>query len=68
MKEVIFLGHVISTKGISMNSRKVEEILKWKRPMNMTEIHSFIGLAGYYQRFIEDFSSIAIPMTQLTQK
>jgi hypothetical protein len=60
---VIFLGHVISTEGISMNPRKVKAILKWKRPTNMIEIHSFIGLARYYQRFIERFSTIAIPMT-----
>ena len=48
-----------------MDPRKVEVVLKWERPTNMTEIQSFLGLAGYYRRFIEGFSTIASPLTKL---
>jgi len=68
LKEVTFLGHVISVDGILVDSRKVEVVLKWERPTNVTEIRSFLGLAGYHRRFIEGFSTIAIPMTRLTRK
>nr|XP_034908137.1 uncharacterized protein LOC118044086 [Populus alba] len=68
LKEVVFLGHVISAEGIIMDPRKVEAVLKWERPTNVTEIRSFLGLAGYYRRFIEGFSTIASPLTKLTRK
>jgi hypothetical protein len=68
LKEVIFLGHIISTEGISVDLRKFEAVLKWKRPTNISELRSFLELAGYYRRFIEGFSTIAILMTWLTQK
>jgi len=55
LQEVVFLGHVISTEGILVNPRKVEAVLKWERLTNVTEIRSFLGLAGYYRRFIEGF-------------
>jgi hypothetical protein len=48
--------------------KKIEAVLKWERPMNVAEIRSFLGLAGYYRRFLEGFSTIAFPMTQLTRK
>jgi len=51
-----------------VDSRKVEAVLKWERPTNMTEIWSFLGLVGYYRRFIEGFSIIASPLTKLTRK
>ena len=51
-----------------MDPAKVESVLNWKQPKNVSEIHSFLGLAGYYRRFIEDFSRIARPMTQLLKK
>jgi len=47
---------------------KVEAVLNWKKPSTPTEIHSFLGLAGYYRRFIKDFSKIALPLTKLTRK
>ena len=64
----VFLGHVISAEGIFVDPRKVEAVLKWERPTNVTEIRSFLGLAGYYRRFIEGFSTIASPLTKLTRK
>ena len=68
LNEVVFLGHVISKKGISVDPKKIEAVLRWERPTNVTEIRSFLGLAGYYRRFIEGFSTIASPMTRLTRK
>jgi len=63
LNEVVFLGHVISEKGISVDPKKIEAVLKWERPTNVTEICSFLGLAEYYRRFI-----VASPMTRLTRK
>jgi hypothetical protein len=68
LDRVIFLGHVVSAEGIFVDPKKIEAILKWERPTNMTEIRSFLGLAGYYRRFVEGFSAIASPMTKLTRK
>ncbi|CAL8153028.1 unnamed protein product [Prunus armeniaca] len=68
LRQVKFLGHVISNEGISVDSSKVEAVLNWSQPKNILEIRSFLGLAGYYRRFIKDFSRIAAPMTKLTQK
>jgi len=68
MTTVQFLGHVISAQGISVDPSKVEAILKWERPRSATEIRSFVGLAGYYRRFIEGYSKIVAPLTQLTRK
>ncbi|GJT35964.1 putative reverse transcriptase domain-containing protein [Tanacetum coccineum] len=66
--KVQFLGHVIDSKGIHVDPAKIESIKDWASPKSPTEIHQFLGLAGYYQRFIEGFSKIAKPMTKLTQK
>ena len=68
LSEVAFLGHVVTRDGISVDPKKVEAIQDWPRPTSVTEIRSFLGLAGYYRRFIENFSLIAAPMTKLTQK
>ncbi|GKD12066.1 putative reverse transcriptase domain-containing protein, partial [Tanacetum coccineum] len=63
-----FLGHVVNRNGIHVDPSKVESVKNWKTPELSTEIHSFLGLAGYYRRFIENFSKIAKPLTLLTQK
>nr|GFB95089.1 putative reverse transcriptase domain-containing protein [Tanacetum cinerariifolium] len=68
LKEVQFLGHVVNREGIHVDHSKVESVKKWKTPESPTKIRSFLGLAGYYRRFIENFSKIAKPLTQLTQK
>ncbi|GJR34047.1 putative reverse transcriptase domain-containing protein [Tanacetum coccineum] len=66
--KVQFLGHVIDSKGIHVDPAKIESIKDWASPKSATEIRQFLGLAGYYRRFIEGFSKIAKPMTKLTQK
>jgi len=66
LNKVIFLGHVISIEGVLVDPRKMEVVLKWEGPVNVTEIYSFLELVGYYKRFIKGFFIIAFPMTQLT--
>jgi hypothetical protein len=66
--EVPFLGHIICNGGISVDPAKVKEIMEWSVPTTVTEVRSFLGLAGYYRRFIEGFSKIAKHMTSLLEK
>jgi len=68
LEEIKFLGHIISKEGVSVDPTKVEAVLQWEPPKSVTEIRSFLGLAGYYRRFIEGYSKIAMPLTQLTKK
>ncbi|GAU47917.1 hypothetical protein TSUD_404700 [Trifolium subterraneum] len=68
LKEVIFLGHVISSGGIAVDPAKVDAEMKWGTPESVSEIRSFLGLAGYYRSFIEGFSKMALPLTLLTRK
>ena len=68
LKEIQFLGHIISDEGIRVDPSKIQDIVNWKWPTTVTEIHSFLGLAGYYKRFVLDFSHIAGPLLRLTQK
>ncbi|KAL8121347.1 hypothetical protein AgCh_018183 [Apium graveolens] len=68
LEEVAFFGHIVSGRGIELDPAKVEAITNWPRPNNVTEVRSFLGLAGYYRRFVEGFSSIALPFTHLMRK
>nr|GEW20498.1 retrotransposon protein, putative, Ty3-gypsy subclass [Tanacetum cinerariifolium] len=68
LRQVAFLGHIVSADGITMDPAKVEAITKWPRPKIVTEIRSFLGLAGYYRRFVEGFSRLALPLTKLMRK
>ena len=65
---VAFLGHVVSKDGILVDPKKIDAVQQWPRPTTPTEIRSFLGLAGYYRRFVAGFSVIAAPLTRLTQK
>ncbi|XP_072054309.1 uncharacterized protein [Arachis hypogaea] len=67
-REVKFLGHIVSKQGIAVDPAKVEGAMEWKRPTSVTEIRSFLGLVGYYRRFIKGFSQIALPLTKLIRK
>jgi hypothetical protein len=63
-----FFGHIVSAEGVAVDPSKVESVTKWESPKNLGEIRSFLGLAGYYRRFIENFSKIEKPMTELLKK
>ena len=65
LNEVSFLGHIVSKEGIRVDPKKIEVVFKWKPPRNVTEVHSFLGLVGYYRRFVKGFSMIAALMTRL---
>jgi hypothetical protein len=64
-EEIQFLGHVLSAKGIAVNPNKVKDILEWNSPTTIHQVRSFLGLAGYYRRFIPDFSKIVKPIMGL---
>ena len=68
LDSVAFLGHVISAEGVSVEPQKIEAVVNWKPPKNVSEVISFLGLAGYYRKFVEGFSRIAAPLTKLTRK
>jgi hypothetical protein len=68
MKQVAFLGHVISKGGISVDPSKIQDVLSWNAPTSVGDIRSFLGLAGYYRIFIKGFSKISKPMTELLEK
>ena len=65
LREVSFLGHIVSKEGILVDPKKIEVIIEWKPPRNVTKVLSFLGLAGYYRRFVKGFSMTAGPMTRL---
>ena len=67
-QEQIHLGHIISKNGIAVDPEKIESIREWSSPKNVIEVRSFMGLAGYYRRFIEGFSKIAHPITSFQRK
>ena len=68
LKEVSFLGHIVSAEGIRVDPTKIEATVNWKPPRNVTEVRSFLGITGYYRRFVRGFSIIASPLTKLLSK
>ncbi|XP_068607149.1 uncharacterized protein [Brachionichthys hirsutus] len=67
-QEVGYLGHVISSKGVSTDPAKIEAVAEWKRPQHVAELRSFLGFASYYRRFVEGFAKLAAPLHQLVAK
>jgi hypothetical protein len=68
LKQVAFSGHIVSMGGISVYPSKVQDVLSWNAPTSVGDIRNFLGLVGYYRRFIEGFSKISKPMTELLEK
>ena len=68
LEEIAFLGHIVSKNGVQPDPSKIAAVKEWEPPKNITEVRSFLGLAGYYRRFVEGFSIIAKPLTNLLKK
>ncbi|CAN6445433.1 unnamed protein product [Victoria cruziana] len=68
LEQVAFLGHTISAEGVAVDPSKVEAVVKWPQPTSVSEIRGFLGLAGYYRRFVQGFSQLVSPMTRLLKK
>ena len=68
MEKITFLRHIVSREGVKLNLLKIKAIIEWEAPKNVIEIQSFLGLAGYYKRFINDFSMVTRPLTNLLKK
>ena len=68
LKEVSSLGHIVSVGGIRVDPAKIKAVVSWKPPRNITEVRSFLGLAGYYRQFVKEFSIIAYSLTKLLRK
>jgi LPS O-antigen subunit length determinant protein (WzzB/FepE family) len=68
LEEVAFLGHILTAEEVTIDPIKIKVVKEWEQPRNMTDIRSFLGMVGYYHRFIENFSKIARLMTSLLKK
>jgi len=64
----VFLEHVVSKEGVRVDPQKIKAIIEWPKPTNVTEVRNFLGLVGYYKRFVKDFSKIPSPLTNLLKK
>jgi hypothetical protein len=67
-KKIQYLGHVVSAEGIAVNPKKIRFFMEWMIPKDVADIRSFMGITGYYRRFIEGFSKISYPITSLQKK
>jgi hypothetical protein len=68
VKKTIFLGYVVTPTGLSMDPAKVSTVLEWKEPATVKDVQSFLGFANFYRRFINGYSAVAAPLTELTKK
>ena len=68
LKKVLFLGHIVSVEGIIVDPTKIEAVVNWKPPRSVTKVRSFLGLVGYYRRFVKGFPIIASLLTKLLRK
>ena len=68
LEKVAFLRHILTAEGVAVDPEKVKAVSNWQQPTNVSEIRSFLGLGGYYRRFIVGFSKIARPMMELLKK